>query len=159
MARLKYPFPDQGTLDDLVAARSTWPTFLRTLGSSPLKGSLLKHVRLILTIGLALAALAFIGCEDDEPAPSRNYYGGGSSGSSGGSSGSSGGSGYSSGASRSTPTAEAWGSKPDTSQRGTDACEEAFLACGRGRCADWDRLTDNGRSSRCDHVIEAYYGD
>lgn len=34
-----------------------------------------------------------------------------------------------------------------------DECEQAWDKCAQGDCRDWDRLTNDGRSSRCDHVI------
>lgn len=34
------------------------------------------------------------------------------------------------------------------------ACESAFDRCARGDCTAWDRLTEYGRSDRCDAVID-----
>lgn len=40
-----------------------------------------------------------------------------------------------------------------TAAVGCNDCESAWDKCARGDCSDWDRITDNGRSDRCDELI------
>ncbi len=40
-----------------------------------------------------------------------------------------------------------------TAAVGCNDCESAWDKCTQGDCSDWDRATDNGRSDRCDYLI------